>query len=315
MKKPYRILPRASTPSSRELAAWLAKDGQLLIPLVELIEKGERAIDEVIDVMGRATVEALLEMRAEQVGPKAQGTPRSRPEGVLAWRAGGTGRADGTAVAGRQAAAAQEAAACRRVGRGRDSGVCGAAGRSAVGGSDAGVGAQRRIHAPLRAGAAGDGRPGGHQQIRSLAGDHRGGDARSGAAGRTGPERAGRVGGLPRRDPVRGLPRAGGRGCRCDRTQARAGSSRWPVREHDRHDGPARGVGRARAAGGPLFVIDGAKALRSAIGHVFGAENLVQRCRNHKVRRHGSVPTANPPTDAIASTARSFAFAVAGSLC
>ena len=39
-----------STPSSRELADWLAKDGQLLIPLVELLEKGERAIDEVIDV-------------------------------------------------------------------------------------------------------------------------------------------------------------------------------------------------------------------------------------------------------------------------
>ena len=33
-----------------------------------------------------------------------------------------------------------------------------------------------------------------------------------------------------------------------------------------------------------LFVIDGAKALRSAICHVFGQGNLVQRCRNHKVR-------------------------------
>ena len=56
------------------MADWLAKDGQLLIPLVELLEKGERAIDEVIDVMGRATVEAVLQMSTEQVvGPKAQG--------------------------------------------------------------------------------------------------------------------------------------------------------------------------------------------------------------------------------------------------
>ena len=63
-----------STASSRELAEWLAKDGQLLVPLVELLEKGERAIEEVIDVMGRATVEAVLQMSAEQVaGPKAQG--------------------------------------------------------------------------------------------------------------------------------------------------------------------------------------------------------------------------------------------------
>ena len=32
-----------------------------------MLEKGERAIDEVIDVMGRATVEAVLQMSAEQV--------------------------------------------------------------------------------------------------------------------------------------------------------------------------------------------------------------------------------------------------------
>ena len=33
-----------------------------------------------------------------------------------------------------------------------------------------------------------------------------------------------------------------------------------------------------------LFVIDGSKALRSAINEVYGAENPVQRCRNHKLR-------------------------------
>jgi len=33
-----------------------------------------------------------------------------------------------------------------------------------------------------------------------------------------------------------------------------------------------------------LFVIDGAKALRAGIEEVFGAEQPVQRCRNHKVR-------------------------------
>jgi transposase-like protein len=33
-----------------------------------------------------------------------------------------------------------------------------------------------------------------------------------------------------------------------------------------------------------LFVIDGAKALRTGIEEVFGAEQAVQRCRNHKMR-------------------------------
>ena len=83
-KQPYRIVGEESTASSRELADWLAKDGQLLIPLVELLEKGERAIDEVIDVMGRATVEAVLQMSAEQVaGPKAQG--RRGPDREVYW--------------------------------------------------------------------------------------------------------------------------------------------------------------------------------------------------------------------------------------
>jgi len=33
-----------------------------------------------------------------------------------------------------------------------------------------------------------------------------------------------------------------------------------------------------------LFVIDGSKAIRSAIEHVYGEQGLVQRCRAHKVR-------------------------------
>jgi len=43
----------------------------------------------------------------------------------------------------------------------------------------------------------------------------------------------------------------------------------------------ARGLKSSRPR---LFVIDGSKALRSAIDAVFGAETFVQRCRNHKER-------------------------------
>ena len=92
-KKPYKIVSGASKspPSSRELADWLAKDGQLLIPLVELLEKGERAIDEVIDVMGRATIEAVLQMSAEQMaGPKEQG--RRDADRELYWHGVQAGR-------------------------------------------------------------------------------------------------------------------------------------------------------------------------------------------------------------------------------
>ena len=79
-------MSRSRPRCSRELAEFLSKDGQLLLPLVELLERGEKAIDapEVIDVMGRATVEAVLRMSAEQLaGPKRQTIGR-----CTGWQAG-----------------------------------------------------------------------------------------------------------------------------------------------------------------------------------------------------------------------------------
>jgi len=66
----------AEKKDSQALAEFLASEGQLLLPMVELITQAELAVDEVIDVMGRATVEAVLQLSAEQVaGPKQQGRP------------------------------------------------------------------------------------------------------------------------------------------------------------------------------------------------------------------------------------------------
>ena len=81
MSAEYQIVDSSSKESlsSRELAAFLAKDGQLLLPMLDLITQGERAIDEVIDVMGRATIEAILRMSAEQIaGPRQQGKATDR---------------------------------------------------------------------------------------------------------------------------------------------------------------------------------------------------------------------------------------------
>ena len=55
------------------------------------MERGEKAIDEVIDVMGRATVEAVLRMSAEQLsGPKRQG--RRADDLALYWHGSQPGR-------------------------------------------------------------------------------------------------------------------------------------------------------------------------------------------------------------------------------
>lgn len=66
----------------RKIAEYLSKDRQLLLPLLELICNTENAIDEVIDLVGRSALEAILMLSAEQVdGPKQPGKVR----GEIGW--------------------------------------------------------------------------------------------------------------------------------------------------------------------------------------------------------------------------------------
>ena len=90
MRSDYQVVDSASKLGSRELAEFLSKEGQLLLPLLDLVTQGQRAIDEVIDVMGRATIEAILKMSAEEVaGPRQQGKASDRP---LYWHGTQPGR-------------------------------------------------------------------------------------------------------------------------------------------------------------------------------------------------------------------------------
>ena len=59
------------------------KNGQQLLPMVQLIEQSHLAIGE-LDTIGRVTIETVLEMSAEQVvGPRQQG--KWRQGGELVW--------------------------------------------------------------------------------------------------------------------------------------------------------------------------------------------------------------------------------------
>ena len=68
MKKPYHILDSAKQQRLRpeELTRLLSQNAQLMLPLVELIEQCQGAVDEVIDVTGRAAIQAVLELSAQQ---------------------------------------------------------------------------------------------------------------------------------------------------------------------------------------------------------------------------------------------------------
>jgi transposase-like protein len=64
---------------SRKIAEFLSKDGQLLLPLLELICNTENAVDELIDVAGKAAIEAVLLLSAQQIaGPKEPGKTKDQ---------------------------------------------------------------------------------------------------------------------------------------------------------------------------------------------------------------------------------------------
>ena len=81
MKRTYEVRDRADKRAIRE---FLKREGQFLLPMLELVEQTEVAIDEVIQVMGRATIEAVLEMSAEGVASVKQ-AGRSRAEDDTVW--------------------------------------------------------------------------------------------------------------------------------------------------------------------------------------------------------------------------------------
>lgn len=69
----YQIVEKKD---SKRLAEYLGRNGQALLPMVELIEQGQMVVEEFIEVLGRAALEAVLELSAQQVaGPPHQGKP------------------------------------------------------------------------------------------------------------------------------------------------------------------------------------------------------------------------------------------------
>lgn len=71
MKTSYQVV---SKEDRAKLAEFLAKEGQQLLPLVDLVEQSRLAVDEMVDVMGQAVVEAVLSLSAISVaGERHQG--------------------------------------------------------------------------------------------------------------------------------------------------------------------------------------------------------------------------------------------------
>jgi transposase-like protein len=89
LKRSYHTLTTKGQANERRLAEFFSRNGQILLPMVDLIEQSRLAVDELIDVAGRATIETVLELSAEQVaGPRSPG--QRRPH--LLWHGRQAGR-------------------------------------------------------------------------------------------------------------------------------------------------------------------------------------------------------------------------------
>lgn len=90
MKRNYHTIDKQGKVGERKLAEFLVRHGQALLPMLELIEQSRLAIDELIDVLGRASVEAVLELSAREVaGVPQRGKAR---DGEVVWHGRQAGR-------------------------------------------------------------------------------------------------------------------------------------------------------------------------------------------------------------------------------
>ena len=90
MKRTYHTLNSQGRANEQRLAEFLIKNGQQLLPMVDLIAESRLAVDDLVDAVGRATIETVLQLSAEQVaGPPQQGRMRA---GEIVWHGKQTGR-------------------------------------------------------------------------------------------------------------------------------------------------------------------------------------------------------------------------------
>jgi len=279
VERRYHITEKENTGA---ILGFLSKNGQALLPLVAQIEQAEVALDELIDVLGRATGEMVLRLSAERIaGPPHPG----KKGGAVGWH----GREEGT-VCLKERKLRVKRPRLRRKGQGADGEVPIPA--YEVMRSDQKLGS-RMLEILLRGVST--------RQYRAVL-----------------PEMAETVG-VSRSSVSREAIEASEEELRrlCERRLeeldlliiyldgvifgdhhvlvavgvdeegkkhvlgvAEGASENQVVAKGLLEDVVRRGVSTDRKY---LFVIDGSKALRAAIDAVFGAENAVQRCRHHKL--------------------------------
>lgn len=280
MKKTYHIVSRDSKSAAATLEQFTQANGQILLPLVELITQARVAVDEVISTVGRQTIETILTLSAQEIaGARTPG----KNTGDIRWH--------GT-QAGRVMLADRQVKVKRPRLRHKREGEVSVPAYAAL--QDNGATAERMMGALLRGVSTRQ-----YEEVlpemASTVGVSKSSISRQAVEGSAEQLRQLRE---RRWDTVNllvlyidgqrfgahhvisavGIDREGAKhilGIELGATENAAAVKSLFTRLRD------QGLPTDRKY---LFVIDGAKALRAGIEEVFGAEQPVQRCRNHKMR-------------------------------
>jgi transposase-like protein len=280
VKKTYHIVNREEKTAAAAVEEFAKANGQLLLPLVELITNARIAVDEVIGLIGRQTIEAILTLSATEVaGPRTPG----KPSGDILWHGSQNGR---VMLADRQLKVKRPRLRQRQEGEVKVPAYealqenAGTAGRM-LGALLRGVSTRQYEEVlPEMAATVGVSRSsvsrqaieGSAEQLRQLQ------ERRWENVDLLAIYIDGQRFGDHHVISAVGVDRSGDKhvlGIEIGATENAAAVKRLLVDLRD------RGL---RTDQQYLFVIDGAKALRAGIEEVFGGEQPVQRCRNHKMR-------------------------------
>ena len=280
MKQTYHIVRREARASAAIVEEFTRANGQFLLPLVDLITEARIAVDRVIDEVGRKTIETILTLSAEQVaGPRTPG----KASGEILWHGSQPGRVK---LAERQLKVRRPRL------RHREQGEVAIPAYEALQNNPAT--AHRMLGALLRGVSTRQ-----YEEVlpemAASAGMARSSVSRKAIEASAEQLRAVRERRWEQSDilviyvdgqrfgshhviSAVGVDREGKKhilGLELGATENAAAVKRLFTHLRD------QGLPTDRKY---LFVIDGAKALRAAINEVFGADQPVQRCRNHKLR-------------------------------
>jgi putative transposase len=280
VKKKYHIISRDSKSAAAALEQFAQANGQFLLPLVELITEARIAVDEVIGSIGRQTIEIILNLSAQQIaGERRPG----KASGDIRWHGSQPGR---VMLADRQIKVKRPRLRHKREGE-----VAVPAYETL---KDNGATAQRMMGALLRGVSTRQ-----YEEVlpemASTVGISKSSISRQAIEGSAEQLRQLRERRWDKADllviyidgqrfgahhviSAVGIDREGVKhilGLELGATENAAAVKSLLTRLRD------QGLPTDRKY---LFVIDGAKALRAGIEEVFGSEQPVQRCRNHKMR-------------------------------